>query len=446
MSDLLPLALAAVALLVSGGARAADLLEVTDGVLGRGEVVGDTPVEVRARALVDRGEWERAAAAWSDAGQEGVDPELVRAWRIVSLARSQQWQLARLEALAALAADAGDDQHRLLFAWLMCAGGADRTAYKVAAGLPQQGEVGRAAAVLELRSWRNRERKGRVRRARRRILAEGQADAWFWLESSRGHFQALEPEALDDMERALRAPGTSGAHVTAMLQLRLALGDDAEVVRTGLAGMDRFEDSGDIASLAAQAAARPAGAATLDKVLQVEPERGAARELRAMVRMDTDDAAGALDDLLAAGRAGRESPRLVAMLGASLAQLGKRREALAALSGGAKLHPRDVELARQRFAMAQELDEPQAVLDAAVAWQDAADAAADTVPQPAALAAAQAALGLRDPGAALTWVDRALSFGRDQPETQDLRSRALQLQSKLRAGAAPCDGGDGSPP
>lgn len=428
-------------LLVLTSARSAaagaapSLVEVTGGVLGRAEVMGEGAAEARARALVAEGRWPEAAEAWAAARREGAEPGLAAAWEVVSLARAARWDEARLVALASLAAESGAVEQRLLFAWLMCEGGAERTTRKVLRDLPLHGEQAHAARVLALRSWRHQGREGGVRRARRQAL-EGSdgVDAWFWLESSLGHFAAQEPQALDDLDRALRAPGATATHAEALVELRLALGDDAEALRAGLSGMERHPREAGITGLTAIAAGRQAGAEALERAVAAEPDRAAAREARGALRLATGQEEGALEDLLAAGRGGRDSAVVVGMIGRALDGLGKPREAHAALRAGTERHPGDPSLAAQRFEAARALAEPELVVAAAEAWRAALATLADPLPVEVVEQALAAAVATGQPGAALSWAEAALAVDPTHPGA--LRQRAVALQRLGRVGEA----------
>ncbi|MCK6507847.1 hypothetical protein L6R53_31520 [Myxococcota bacterium] len=419
-------------LLAVGSAGAAalaepSLIEETGGVLGRAEVMGEGAAEARARALVVEGRWPEAAEAWAAARREGAEPGLAAAWEVVSLARAERWDEARLVSLASLAAEAGALEQRLLFAWLMCEGGAERTARKVLRDLPLDGGQADAARVLALRSWRHQGRDGGVRRARRQALdGGGEVDAWFWLESSLGHFAAQEPQALDDLDRALRARGVSATHAEALVELRLALGDDAEALRAGLSGMERHPADPGIAGLTAIAAGRPEGTQALERAVAAEPERAAAREVRGALRLASGQPEGALEDLLAAGRGGRDSAAVVGMIGRALAGLGKPREAHAALRAGTERHPGDPALAAQRFEAARAVAEPELVVAAAEAWRAALATLADPLPDEVVELALAAAVEAGQPGATLSWAEVALAA--DPADPGALRQRAVALQ------------------
>lgn len=425
MIPALPAASLAALLLAAAPASAASLLEATDGVLGRAEVEGSSRSEARARLAVDRGDWALAASAWDEARHAGADELLAGSWEVVSLAQAEQWELARLAALATLSRDPSDPRRHLVYAWLMCEGGAASATRKVVARLPDSGDIGLAGAILQLRSWRHQGRDRRVRRVRRRVLDQLPADAWLWLESSRGHFAAYQPEALDDLDRALRAPAASGVHVAAVLELRLALGDDEESVRVGLSGMERFPDHAGVATLTSVAASRPDGAAALRRILAAEPDRAVAHEVRGALALASDEPKTALQALILAGHGGRDTAAVVGMLGRSLVALGKPGEAHAALLGGMERHPLHLQLAAARFDAARRLADPALILAAADAWLVAAAAVAEPLPDDIAGQALSAALEVDRPSAALAWSDWILAAEVDHPGALRARAQAL---------------------
>ncbi|MCB9777179.1 MAG: hypothetical protein H6742_01280 [Alphaproteobacteria bacterium] len=424
MTLVLPLLAWLVAVAPTARATPDALLRRTEGVLGRDEVVGGGGAEQLARSLVDREQWDVAAPAWAAARDAGADPDTAWTWEVVSLVESEQWELAQLVALSALAEAPTDDQRHLLYGWLMCRAGAERGARRIARLRHDEGggDQGAGAAVLELRALRHAGRAGSWARARRRLLRTGSPDAWLWMESSIGHFLSRDPEALVDLERAVQAPQATGQHVAAAIDLRAAVGDHRRAIDLALAGLVRFPDDRALGARAAIAATHPEAAAWLDEVLHAAPDRAEAYELRGARRLAQGDAAGARDDLATAVALGRRTASVRGLHATALAELGLDERALSVLDEATDAFPDHDGLARERLELARRVGSPGARLMAAEAVLRAAPEAPSAELEDGAI---QDALLLGRPDELLRWTERALAW---RPHSElALRARAVAL-------------------
>lgn len=393
-------------LLLHGPARATSLLEASGGVIGRGEAFGSAQAERQARALVEEGDWARAALAWAEARRAGARAETAASWEVVALARAGEWELARLSALAAVARAPDSTEARLSFAWLMCEGGDPGTARKVARGYPLQGEDSVGVAVLELRSFHQKGRWGRAARARHRALAGQRIDAWLWLESGMGRLAQGDPEGLTDLEHATRAPGAGAPHALALAELRRSLGDTTLALRLAATGMERFPEDLRFPSLAVELALPDPE--ILDRLVSAEPERAALRELRGALRLSQDDPLGAREELSRAAELGRRTAASFALRARGEAMLGQVDQALALLGEAMIAYPRAVELGAQRFELAREGTDPAQVLAAVDAWEFALVHRGASLPAEAMRARAASLVDLRRGPEALQAYEEAL--------------------------------------
>lgn len=406
-------------------ARADTLLEVTGGVLGRDEEHGASEAEARARGLVERGQWGSAAVAWAEARRAGVDPDLAAAWEVVSLAHAEQWEIARLAALAAVARDPESPAARLGFAWLMCEGGAGGTARKVLRDYPVDGADGVGARVLELRSLRYDARPGRARRALRRAQHAEQTDAWLWFEAALLDLQRGHPGAIGALERAAHSEGVAAAHLAALVEVRRQLGESEQALRLGLQAMERWPEDGIVATATARVVGDPDGETLLQDALRTDPGLGAAHELAAVLAGSREDPAAAEAHLRAALDAGRATPAVYGLLGEAQAAQGDAAAALDTATEAVRRWPAHAGLLADLFERARAGDDLAVVLDAAERWRASVVDMGDAVPPPVALAAVDAAVRLERPVDALAWAERVLAEHGGQPDALVARARSL---------------------
>ncbi len=403
------------------------LLELTAGVVGRGERVGDGDAEQRARRLVALGAWGQAAAAWAEARRLGADSGLSTAWEIVSLAWAEQPERARVAAAAGQARDPRDVRVTLASAWLAADSGDERGARDLLATIADPGADRAALDLLRIRTWRYEGGKRKALRARDTAVDSGVADAWTWLESAELYYDLGDIDALADLDRATRSDGVSPVHFATLVDLRCQLGDHADAVRAGLQGMERFPWDQRLAARTVQCARDGGVGSTLDAWVDAEPDRAALRELRGELRLLVDDPDGAIDDLRLALDAGRDSSLLFLSLADAATRLDLAQEAHAALVTGAARLPWDFELVRSRFGAARTLGEAAAVLDAAERWRALATLVGVRPPADVSAAAVEAAVQLDRPALVIAWSDIELSRRDAKVQASIMGARAAAL-------------------
>ena len=345
---------------------AADLLEETRGVLGRG--VGPIPGGELAALLVEQDRWTEAAAMYRPLAAAG-SPEAAL-WSVVASVRAGDPQGAQEATFAALEISPGDPRVVLAAAWLLNEGGAHREAAKLLRDYPAGAPDAAGATVLRMRSAMMLGKPRRAQRLRRQALERGAVDAWFWFEAGLEDIWLERDGATDTIRQATRSQNAGGMHYQLLLQhLRETTGVEAAVA-AGLEGMARFPDHMELAGMMAELCRYGDGRAALEAVVAGDPQAAVARRLLGIVLLAEDEPATAAEHLQAAMDGGLDQPEMYRLLAEAHLAAEAEPAAWRALAGGVERHPEDPYLWRELFSLGEQAARVGDALEISeAAWQ-----------------------------------------------------------------------------
>lgn len=411
-----------VALALSPAATAADLLEATHGVAGRGQV--EVAGSEEAQALVDARDWGAAARRWRGlALSTELDREqraLAHTWTAVSQVHAGDYDAAQSELLGAMLLSPGEPRTLLVAAWLLSEVGGGKAAIRLLREFPEDHPDAVGAELLRMRAWTM---EGRHRRALRvRLAAEqaGRTDAWFWLEAGMEAAFRGDPETLVLLERATRAEGSDVLHASVYLRVLYELGLDEQAAEVAVAAANRFGDDPDLLATLEWLLAQPEGATRFAEAL---PRDGVPHFMSSLLgtwfwQEGQPDRAR---PLLESASADPEAPaRLLGMWARSVDSTEGPAAAAAVLLDAVARFPQQDSLREALVDSALRSREPELACAAA-------DRLGSQAPLRLVLAAHEAALGLGDAEAALRWAREAGEAGLSSWDAAHLEARALAL-------------------
>lgn len=397
-------------------ALAADLLEETRGVVGRGMVLG--PETAWAEALIDEGRWDEAMLAWQGIALSEADVD-ASLWAILCAVRANDHEAAQAATLMAIDVGRGDPRVMLMAAWLLNEGGAHHEAAKFVKDYPIQSEDAEGAVILRMRALMMDGRIKKSLRLRKKSVHSGRG-AWFWFELGLEDAWRREPTATEHMVRATTAPGAGPAHHQLLMIHLNETGDPAGAVEVGLEGFERFPEASGLGLALLELSQHGEGRRALEQVVADQPERAVAQAVLGTVLLADAAPAEAATHLQAAVDAGKDEAVLYRLLAEAHLAAEQAGSAWDALTVGITQHPEEQalwqDLYRVSYADARQSD---ALTLSEDAWQRGVHRAflVDF--------AYQAASDIDELELALQWSDRGLGLpGRGW---QSLSQRALAL-------------------
>jgi predicted Zn-dependent protease len=320
------------------GALAADLLEETRGVVGRG--VSLSAEHDWAVALIDAGQWDEAMLSWQGIAlsESNADAAL---WAIVCAVRAGDPQAAQAATFMAMDIARGDPRVLLTAAWLLNEGGAHKEASKLVEDYPLSAADADGAVVLRLRALMMSGKIGKSLRVRRRSIEAGVDDAWFWFELGLEDAWRREPEADAHMRRAIRSEGAGPAHYRLLVAHLAEQGDSAAALEVGLEGLVRFSDSGTLGLALLELVRFGEGRAALDALVSARPDHAVAQAVLGTVLLADADPVGATDHLRAAVAGGQDQPAMYRMLAEAHLAAEQHTDAWDVLAIGIEHHPEE---------------------------------------------------------------------------------------------------------
>jgi predicted Zn-dependent protease len=351
--------------LLASVASAFSLIEETQGVVGRG--IGVPAGSDQAMAAVATEDWGDAATQFESLAHADTRDVTADLWWAVSLVRANRAPDSEKAILHAIQKDPTNAAVYLTAAWSLYEAGAPEQAEKIADTVPADGPDRVGAVILQIRSLVAQGKAKKALKLRAEAQANGDTDAWFWLEAGIQDSWLGRPDARELLERGLRTDGTVPAHYLVLMHV-LADHDDLEdAIATGHAGVARFPDDLDLVlafgEILLGRAGRPAEAIdVLAEHVERHPEHAAAwRTMARAYRLlgDSDLEAQALRRAIDAGAS---EPALFQVLAKSLSEEGNAEGAIAVLEDGLRLNPEEPAIVEDLFDATAKLGDPKRVL------------------------------------------------------------------------------------
>jgi predicted Zn-dependent protease len=354
-----------IAFLLASVASAFSLVEETQGVVGRN--LGVPAGSESAMAAVAVEDWADAATQFESLARADMTDITANLWWAVSLVRADRAPESERAILHAIQKDATNSAIYLTAAWSLYEGGAPEQAEKIARTLPVDGPDRVGAVILRIRSLVAQGKAKKALRLRADAQANGDTDAWFWLESGVQDSWLGRPGASELLERGLRAEGAVAAHYLVLMHVLVDRDDVDRAIATGNAGVARFPDDLDLVLALSEIllgrAGRPAEA--LDVLaLHVDrhPEHAPAWLTMARAYRLLGDADQEAQALRRAIDAGASEPGLFLVLARALLEDGNTEEAIAVLEDGLRLNPEEPAIFDDLFEATAQLGDPKRVL------------------------------------------------------------------------------------
>lgn len=412
-------------LMLLGLSASADsgLLEETRGVIGRD--LARIPGSTAARELSSRGHWAEAATLWGHLADASGSVE-ARIWEMVAAYRAEDMGGARDAAVSAMSMAPGDQTVLLAATWLLNEDGNHRRAAGLLRRFPDASADSSGALILQMRALMMAGKTRRALRLREAALSEGTDDAWFWFELSLEDAWRGRPEAEQHMRRALRATGTAPMHYQLLIHHLSSRDQDAEAVRVGIEGMERFPDEAELGIAVLEQCQRAEGRMALERLIEHDPERAVAQALIGTLLLVDEDPAQAAVHLQAAVDHGEDRPSIYRLLSEALTEAEERGGAWSALLGGLRRHPENLRLWTDLFDLGREEDRLSEALQLSERlWQDGAH------PSFLVQFSYRAAADIDEPETALRWSERGIRI--DALRTDAMNWRALSLSDLGRS-------------
>ena len=402
------------------------LLEETRGVIGR--ELARIPGSTAARELSSRGKWSEAADQWGQIADTSGSVE-ARIWEMVASYRAEDIGRARRAVVTAMGMAPGDQTVLLAATWLLNEDGNHRRAAGLLRRFPDSSADSSGALILQMRALMMAGKTRRALRLRESALAEGSDDAWFWFELSLEDAWRGRPEAEQHMRRALRSTGVAPMHYLLLLHHLSSHEQDADAIRVGIQGMERFPDDAELGIAVLELCQHEEGRAALERLIVHDPERAVAQALIGTLLLVDEDPAQAAIHLQAAVDHGEDRPSIYRLLSEALTEAEERSGAWSALLGGLRRHPDNLRLWTDLFDLGREQDRLGEALQLSErVWQDGAH------PSFLVQYSYRAASDINEPETALRWSERAMRI--DALRTDALSWRALTLSDLGRSSEA----------